>query len=674
MIPQTPPIITGDTLWDNKKQGIYHIPEVIDLSKTKFGYRNRDDMRQVDSDGFIFGVLNKSQTPIMNSNDKNIKDNDMYIGIDPDGNIAADYGKNLRGSNKRLTFMHSHENVTGFAKDDKNNYKLQPLPGAATGYGSPIFTKEDGTIGGIPGTLMRDQKDANKYGNISGGHMIISTPDLKKQVIVSGSVKDLDNQLEKFKKDNNVSKVTILQTDNGSFSKDYRTTSGKMTRDQWIDLQKRNNKGASGFYLKGRGYAEGGVITDPMGQWAHPGSITRIPSNNITMRGVDYPVLGVSDSGHKQMMYPGQDYKFHGKSVTEYPIMQKGGTRPPIYVNDLNDPRLKAYNDSSFLSNNSKTVQDFYKNKGYTLSKSNYVPSNYIEEANTAMADLKNRFNLYKKETSRTFGNNIKVPFLITDEGKMRAQDDSNILERMTMGDEWLTGRADYNNAASKYINRLIKYKDYTPLLDMYNSGYVEENAPVQFLSSTIKPTGRYTITGNNQKVRKGNYDEIYSYDPEKLKPVQSYFYGKPIDKTNNIKTSLISNSKSNKILSVNTTKVNKQPEQYRHITPGQLQPIEHGLPINNPPQYINPNQSMIQQGRGYDDMDGNSVYGYDNAYLGNPVNVNGQIRLRDRNTGSYIGNPISREDYNQYGTNSSTLREQFLPKQKRGGWLEHYN
>jgi hypothetical protein len=43
------------------------------------------------------------------------------------------------------------------------------------------------------------------------------------------------------------------------------------------------------------------------------------------MQGVDYPVLGVSDRGHTQMMYPGEDYSFRGKSVTEYPMMQGGG-------------------------------------------------------------------------------------------------------------------------------------------------------------------------------------------------------------------------------------------------------------------------------------------------------------------------------------------------------------
>jgi hypothetical protein len=70
---------------------------------------------------------------------------------------------------------------------------------------------------------------------------------------------------------------------------------------------------------------KGGVINDDMGQWAHPGKVTRIKSPYITMQGVPYPVLGVSDTGDTQMMYPGEDYEYDGNSVTEFPMMQKGG-------------------------------------------------------------------------------------------------------------------------------------------------------------------------------------------------------------------------------------------------------------------------------------------------------------------------------------------------------------
>jgi hypothetical protein len=62
------------------------------------------------------------------------------------------------------------------------------------------------------------------------------------------------------------------------------------------------------------------AIKDDRGQWAHPKKVTEINSNVITMQGVNYPVLGVSDAGDIKLMRPNKDYKFKGNKVTEYPI------------------------------------------------------------------------------------------------------------------------------------------------------------------------------------------------------------------------------------------------------------------------------------------------------------------------------------------------------------------
>ena len=78
------------------------------------------------------------------------------------------------------------------------------------------------------------------------------------------------------------------------------------------DNIKTSNYSANGGYL--------GHIT-PYGQWQYPHQVTTIPSNNITMQGVDYPVVGVSDTGDKKLMLPGLDYIYDGNYVTEYPIL-----------------------------------------------------------------------------------------------------------------------------------------------------------------------------------------------------------------------------------------------------------------------------------------------------------------------------------------------------------------
>jgi hypothetical protein len=68
-----------------------------------------------------------------------------------------------------------------------------------------------------------------------------------------------------------------------------------------------------------KNWKNGGHFIDPMGQWAYPGEITTIPSNDITMRGVNYDVIGISNTGDKKLMKPGKNYKFDGDYVTEYP-------------------------------------------------------------------------------------------------------------------------------------------------------------------------------------------------------------------------------------------------------------------------------------------------------------------------------------------------------------------
>jgi hypothetical protein len=69
---------------------------------------------------------------------------------------------------------------------------------------------------------------------------------------------------------------------------------------------------------------EGSIIKDDMGQYNHPGEITEIDSPYITMKGVPYPVLGISDTGDMQMMYPEEEYEFDGEKVTEYPMAKNG--------------------------------------------------------------------------------------------------------------------------------------------------------------------------------------------------------------------------------------------------------------------------------------------------------------------------------------------------------------
>ena len=104
------------------------------------------------------------------------------------------------------------------------------------------------------------------------------------------------------------------------------------------------------------------IILDPMGQWKYPGQNTRIPGNDITMQGVNYPVLGVGSDGQKQMMYPGQDYKFQGADyVDEYPQMKKGGgLKSKKYSRDLEATNYLFHESPLFKKPKSKKKKIYH--------------------------------------------------------------------------------------------------------------------------------------------------------------------------------------------------------------------------------------------------------------------------------------------------------------------------
>lgn len=48
-----------------------------------------------------------------------------------------------------------------------------------------------------------------------------------------------------------------------------------------------------------------------------------IPSGEITMKNVEFDVLGIDNLGNKKIMKPGRDYSFPGNVVLEVPVKNK---------------------------------------------------------------------------------------------------------------------------------------------------------------------------------------------------------------------------------------------------------------------------------------------------------------------------------------------------------------
>jgi hypothetical protein len=103
--------------------------------------------------------------------------------------------------------------------------------------------------------------------------------------------------------------------------------------------------------------------------------------------------MGISDTGDTQMMQPGQDYTFDGNSVTEIPMMQRGG--------QVNDP---GYSEPDYVTGTSRRAinkmigmgnyllpadvlnqaADFAKAKGLDYGANTSGPADAVRHASSA--------------------------------------------------------------------------------------------------------------------------------------------------------------------------------------------------------------------------------------------------------------------------------------------------
>lgn len=148
-------------------------------------------------------------------------------------------------------------------------------------------------------------------------------------------------------------------------------------------------------------------IVTPYGQWKYPERDTIIPSNNITMDNVNYPVLGISDTGDTKVMMPWNDYKFRGSVVYEHPLIgnqyQLGGLAKPFSYGDIPDVRYQSGGNLS--QKRIKLVEDYITPLEPFVQDNTYVVKNYpyyllpeIQNKNKRLSD---------EEISNYYGSNI---------------------------------------------------------------------------------------------------------------------------------------------------------------------------------------------------------------------------------------------------------------------------
>jgi hypothetical protein len=233
----------------------------------------------------------------------------------------------------------------------------------------------------------------------------------------------------------------------------------------------------------------GSVIKDDRGQLAYPGEITEIGSNDITMQGVDYPVLGVSDTGDTQMMYPDQDYKFDGEKVTEFPMAQNGRNIPTTA-------------DSTRLYNSQMALNKFYENemKAGRLKMNNIATIFDFNNYSGLDKDLrKENLDFYRNQILRrsnklyTFDDLYKKIFNLSPEQVSK-------LENKGLGQT--KGSSEYQD----YYRDLI-----TPMQNLAS--------PFALIDKRIAPQRRISYSPKSSDYPGGEVS-VYDYDPILIKPV----------------------------------------------------------------------------------------------------------------------------------------------------------
>lgn len=97
---------------------------------------------------------------------------------------------------------------------------------------------------------------------------------------------------------------------------------------QYAEISNLLDQGREGGFFEGWAFntmqTGGEIKTTPYGQWEFPGEITKIPSNQITMKDVPQALLGISDIGEKRIMLPEEEHTFQNATeVTEVPLSFK---------------------------------------------------------------------------------------------------------------------------------------------------------------------------------------------------------------------------------------------------------------------------------------------------------------------------------------------------------------
>jgi len=248
------------------------------------------------------------------------------------------------------------------------------------------------------------------------------------------------------------------------------------------------------------------IITDPMGQWKYPGLPTRIPGNDITMKGVGYPVVGVTDTGQRQIMLPGADYTFPGADyVDEYPQMKKGGSKKktksisgtnkllkvhPLFKNYKHrefDPKAKHFQDGGDVEADlTQDEIDQYVKGGFIVEDISVPELNQAKKGKSVNTSKSPKPSVYTAKNDKDYAFRKKAyddslsMYNLSTLNNMLANNyekDPNVSEKEQM---------DYAKKNDTYIQKMKKIK--SQALTKFGDVYGKQTKPAQTIIKPYKP------------------------------------------------------------------------------------------------------------------------------------------------------------------------------------------
>jgi hypothetical protein len=284
---------------------------------------------------------------------------------------------------------------------------------------------------------------------------------------------------------------------------------------------------------------DGGIIEDDRGQWEYPGEITKINSNQITMQGVDYPVLGISDTGDTQMMQPGQDYTYEGESVTEIPMMQngdkvkrflneaknsiiKGGGNPVSTVVNLVEPSVDLL-ASTLAPHETIKEREALFNKYRPVEYPNPINITrgllYPEEQGSPRRDMEGNYDIGEEAWRKALDLPVKENYIIPSQYKptdaKNPKSKYYTLNNIIDSDKIITEakKLGWKPGASYNVRSLAPFIKKGAVIDEEDFGNVD---PLQQFQLDIDPEGKYASIYDK-------YDFKYSSLNKIIKPYEFY-------------------------------------------------------------------------------------------------------------------------------------------------------